>query len=142
MGMTVGGVVAGDGEWRVAESGVVDRIDRLIGSIFGLGLGSPTGKSFTGGRRAACGGGGRRLVVAGNEREKRGRFKRISLTGFPAQKRRISNTDVLFALASSHYGTSQSRQHVDTSLIHIESRKSPTAVLFDVDTRRISTSSL
>ncbi|GKD34931.1 hypothetical protein Tco_1250440 [Tanacetum coccineum] len=34
-------------------------------------------------------------------------------------------------------GASQSRQHVSTSLIHIESRKSPTAMLFDDDTRRI-----
>ncbi|GJT80110.1 hypothetical protein Tco_1054452 [Tanacetum coccineum] len=34
--------------------------------------------------------------------------------------------------------TSQSRQHVDTSLIHIESHKSPTTVLFDVDIGRIS----
>ncbi|GJW50315.1 hypothetical protein Tco_0091666 [Tanacetum coccineum] len=33
---------------------------------------------------------------------------------------------------------SQSRQHVITSLIHIESRKSPTAELFDVDSGRIS----
>ncbi|GKF70857.1 hypothetical protein Tco_0203914, partial [Tanacetum coccineum] len=32
----------------------------------------------------------------------------------------------------------QSRYPVDTSLIHIESRKSPTAELFDVDTGRIS----
>nr|GEY96493.1 hypothetical protein [Tanacetum cinerariifolium] len=32
---------------------------------------------------------------------------------------------------------SQSRQQVDTSLIHIESRKSPTAELFDVDSGRI-----
>ncbi|GKE74139.1 hypothetical protein Tco_1536180, partial [Tanacetum coccineum] len=30
-------------------------------------------------------------------------------------------------------GASQSRQHVDTSLIHLESRKLPTAELFDVD---------
>ncbi|GKF68349.1 hypothetical protein Tco_0198028, partial [Tanacetum coccineum] len=30
------------------------------------------------------------------------------------------------------------KQHVDTSLIHIESRKSPTAMLFDDDTGRIS----
>ncbi|GJR08618.1 ribonuclease H-like domain-containing protein [Tanacetum coccineum] len=37
MGMAVGGVVAGDGEWRVAESGVVDRIDRLMGSGGGGG---------------------------------------------------------------------------------------------------------
>nr|GEV65210.1 reverse transcriptase domain-containing protein [Tanacetum cinerariifolium] len=34
--------------------------------------------------------------------------------------------------------TSQSRQHVDTSLIHFESRKSPTAKLIDVDSGRIS----
>nr|GEV82763.1 reverse transcriptase domain-containing protein [Tanacetum cinerariifolium] len=34
-------------------------------------------------------------------------------------------------------GTSQSRQHVDTSLIHLESCKSPTAELFDVDPGRI-----
>nr|GEV79645.1 hypothetical protein [Tanacetum cinerariifolium] len=34
-------------------------------------------------------------------------------------------------------GTSQSRQHVDTSLIHLESRKSPTVKLFDVDSGRI-----
>nr|GEW55117.1 integrase, catalytic region, zinc finger, CCHC-type, peptidase aspartic, catalytic [Tanacetum cinerariifolium] len=34
--------------------------------------------------------------------------------------------------------TSQSRQHVDTSLIHLESRKSPTAEMFDVDSGRIS----
>ncbi|GJT60209.1 hypothetical protein Tco_1003742 [Tanacetum coccineum] len=41
-------------------------------------------------------------------------------------------------LLVSHYGTSQSIQIVDTSLIHIESRKSPTAVLFDDDNGRIS----
>ncbi|GJS14426.1 hypothetical protein Tco_0408898 [Tanacetum coccineum] len=35
-------------------------------------------------------------------------------------------------------GASQSRQHVITSLIHIESCKSPTAELFDVDSERIS----
>ncbi|GKE77877.1 hypothetical protein Tco_1543997, partial [Tanacetum coccineum] len=34
--------------------------------------------------------------------------------------------------------TSQSRQHVDTSLIHIEFCKSPTIVLFDDDIGRIS----
>ncbi|GKD64080.1 hypothetical protein Tco_1306188, partial [Tanacetum coccineum] len=33
--------------------------------------------------------------------------------------------------------TSQSREYVDTSLIHIESRKSPIAELFDVDSGRI-----
>ncbi|GKA42121.1 hypothetical protein Tco_0734781 [Tanacetum coccineum] len=49
-------------------------------------------------------------------------FKRISLTGFA----------VLIT------GTSQSRQHVKTSLIHLESRKSPTKSLFDVGSRRIS----
>ncbi|GJQ94174.1 ribonuclease H-like domain-containing protein [Tanacetum coccineum] len=35
-------------------------------------------------------------------------------------------------------GLDQNLYSVDTSLIHIESRKSPTAVLFDVDTGRIS----
>ncbi|GJS56566.1 hypothetical protein Tco_0629928 [Tanacetum coccineum] len=35
-------------------------------------------------------------------------------------------------------GASQSRQHVSTSSIRIESCKSPTAELFDVDSRRIS----
>ncbi|GJS51479.1 hypothetical protein Tco_0624841 [Tanacetum coccineum] len=57
-----------------------------------------------------------------------------SLTGFAA------------ALAVLVTGASQSRQHeshhrffpVDTSLIHIESRKSPTKSLFDVGSRRIS----
>ncbi|GJW31117.1 hypothetical protein Tco_0051149, partial [Tanacetum coccineum] len=65
---------------------------------------------------------------------------RISLTGFPAQSIGSSNTDVLDlpCLLVLIIGTSQSRQHVNTSLIHIESRKSPTAVLFDDDTGRIS----
>ncbi|GKB99713.1 hypothetical protein Tco_0985850 [Tanacetum coccineum] len=35
-------------------------------------------------------------------------------------------------------GASQSRQHVITSSIHIESRKSPTKSLFDVGSSRIS----
>ncbi|GJS25118.1 hypothetical protein Tco_0453750 [Tanacetum coccineum] len=35
-------------------------------------------------------------------------------------------------------GASQSKQHVSTSLIHIESCKSPTAELFEVDSGRIS----
>ncbi|GJZ05375.1 hypothetical protein Tco_0538650 [Tanacetum coccineum] len=35
-------------------------------------------------------------------------------------------------------GASQSRQHVDISLIHIESRKPPIKSLFDVDSSRIS----
>ncbi|GJR09745.1 hypothetical protein Tco_0792397 [Tanacetum coccineum] len=51
-----GGVVAGDGEWRLAESGVVDRIDRLMGSIFGLSR-----KSFP--AAASGGGGGRRRCL-------------------------------------------------------------------------------
>nr|GEW32465.1 zinc finger, CCHC-type [Tanacetum cinerariifolium] len=60
--------------------------------------------------------------------------------GFLAQSIRSSNA---IALDSSYLlvlitGTSQSRQHVDTSLIHLESRKSPTAELFDVDSGRIS----
>ncbi|GJY42725.1 hypothetical protein Tco_0430938 [Tanacetum coccineum] len=67
-------------------------------------------------------------------------IQRISLTGFPAQSVGSSNTDVLDlpCLLVLITGMSQSRQHVDTSLIHIESRKSPTAVLFDDDTGRIS----
>ncbi|GJR32925.1 hypothetical protein Tco_1109157 [Tanacetum coccineum] len=67
-------------------------------------------------------------------------FRRTSLTGFPAQSIRSSNA---IALDSPYLlvlitGTSQSRQHVDTSLIHLESRKSPTKSLFDVGSRRIS----
>ncbi|GJV98564.1 putative ribonuclease H-like domain-containing protein [Tanacetum coccineum] len=62
---------------------------------------------------------------------------------------RIS-TGFAAALAVLVTGASQSRQHeshhrffpVDTSLIHIESRKSPTKSLFDVGSRRISPSSL
>ncbi|GJX40802.1 hypothetical protein Tco_0255792 [Tanacetum coccineum] len=67
-------------------------------------------------------------------------IQRISLTGFPAQSVGSSNTDVLDlpCLLVLITGTSQSRQHVNTSLIHIESHKSPTAVLFDDDTGRIS----
>ncbi|GJS37306.1 hypothetical protein Tco_0535688 [Tanacetum coccineum] len=71
-----------------------------------------------------------------------GRFnlRRIYLTGFPAQSVRSSNADALDSpyLLVPITGTSQSRQHVDTSLIHIESRKSPTVELFDVDSGRIS----
>nr|GEU75610.1 hypothetical protein [Tanacetum cinerariifolium] len=67
-------------------------------------------------------------------------FGRTSLTGFPAQSIRSSNA---IALDSPYLlvlvtGTSQSRQHVDTSLIHLESRKPPTAELLDVDFGRIS----
>nr|GEY67010.1 hypothetical protein [Tanacetum cinerariifolium] len=66
-------------------------------------------------------------------------FRRISLTGFPAQS--ISSSNAI-ALDSSYLlvlitGTSQSRQHFDTSLIHLESCKSPTAELFNVDSGRI-----
>nr|GEV51942.1 carnosine N-methyltransferase-like isoform X2 [Tanacetum cinerariifolium] len=50
-------------------------------------------------------------------------FRRTSLTGFPAQSIRSSNA---IALESP------------TSLIHLESRKPPTAELFDVDSGRIS----
>nr|GEZ99256.1 hypothetical protein [Tanacetum cinerariifolium] len=62
-------------------------------------------------------------------------FRRTSLTGFPTQSIRSSNaitidSPYLLVLITE---TSQSRQHVDTSLIHLESRKSPTAELFDVD---------
>ncbi|GJR35023.1 putative reverse transcriptase domain-containing protein [Tanacetum coccineum] len=75
-------------------------------------------------------------------------FRRISLTGFPAQSIRSSNAIALDSpyLLVLIIGTSQSRQHeshhrffpVDTSLIHIEYRKSPTKSLFDVGSRRIS----
>nr|GEU77251.1 RNA-directed DNA polymerase, eukaryota [Tanacetum cinerariifolium] len=65
---------------------------------------------------------------------------RTSLTRFPAQSVRSSNA---YALDSPYFlvlntGTSQSKQHVDTSLIDIESRKSPTKSLFDVGSSRIS----
>ncbi|GJX38571.1 hypothetical protein Tco_0251874 [Tanacetum coccineum] len=67
-------------------------------------------------------------------------IQRISLTGYPAQSVGSSNTDVLDlpCLLVLITGTSQSRQHVDTSLIHIESRKSPTKSLFDAGSSRIS----
>ncbi|GJR57932.1 hypothetical protein Tco_1500094 [Tanacetum coccineum] len=67
-------------------------------------------------------------------------IQRISLTGFPAQSLRSSNTDVLDSpcLLVLINGTSQSRQHVSTSSIHIESCKSPTTELFEVDSGRIS----
>ncbi|GKD53732.1 hypothetical protein Tco_1287119, partial [Tanacetum coccineum] len=68
------------------------------------------------------------------------KIQRISLTGFPAQSVGSSNTDVLDSpcLLVLITGTSQSRQHVITSLIHIESCKSPTKSLFDVGSSRIS----
>nr|GEW50499.1 serine/threonine protein kinase SRPK1 [Tanacetum cinerariifolium] len=67
-------------------------------------------------------------------------FRRTSLTGFPAQSISSSNTIALDSpnLLVLYTEASQSRQHVDTSLIHLESRKSPTAELFDVDSGRIS----
>ncbi|GJU43138.1 hypothetical protein Tco_1200404 [Tanacetum coccineum] len=65
---------------------------------------------------------------------------RTSLKGFPARSVISSNTYALDSLYLLVFitGTSQSRQHVGTSLIHIENCKSPTAVLFDDDTGRIS----
>ncbi|GKA98650.1 hypothetical protein Tco_0826587 [Tanacetum coccineum] len=59
-------------------------------------------------------------------------FRKISLTGFPAQSVRFSNAIALNSLYLLVLitGASQSRQH--------ESRKPPTAELFDVDYRRIS----
>ncbi|GJX69089.1 hypothetical protein Tco_0304816 [Tanacetum coccineum] len=59
-------------------------------------------------------------------------LRRISLTGFPAQSVRSSNTialDSLYLLVLIT-GTSPSRQH--------ESRKLPTAELFDVNSGRIT----
>nr|GEY05891.1 NADH dehydrogenase subunit 1, mitochondrial [Tanacetum cinerariifolium] len=67
-------------------------------------------------------------------------LRRTSVTGFPAQSNSSSNTVALDSpyLLVLNTGASQSRQRVDTSLIHIESRKSPTAELFDDDSGRIS----
>ncbi|GJS69185.1 hypothetical protein Tco_0702026 [Tanacetum coccineum] len=67
-------------------------------------------------------------------------IQRISLTGFLAQIIRSSNADALDLpyLLVLITGASQSRQHVDTSLIHIESYKSPTKSLFDAGSSRIS----
>nr|GFA12518.1 reverse transcriptase domain-containing protein [Tanacetum cinerariifolium] len=59
-------------------------------------------------------------------------LRRTSITGFPAQSSRSSDaiaTDLPYLLVLNT-GASQSRQH--------ESRKPPTAELFDVDSRRIS----
>ncbi|GJZ82629.1 hypothetical protein Tco_0647802, partial [Tanacetum coccineum] len=93
------------------------------------------------------------------------KIQRISLTRFPAQSVGSSNTNELDSPCLHVLNTrmSQSRQHdmsesdsyylfdlvvnsftgttrypVDTSLIHIESRKSPTTELFEVDSGRIS----
>ncbi|GJV92610.1 hypothetical protein Tco_1540423 [Tanacetum coccineum] len=67
-------------------------------------------------------------------------FRRTSLTGFPAQSIRSSNAVALDSpyLLVLITRTSQRRQHVDTSLIQLASRKSPTKSLFDVGSRRIS----
>ncbi|GJV32568.1 hypothetical protein Tco_1392968 [Tanacetum coccineum] len=54
------------------------------------------------------------------------------------KERRIRRDGFTAALAILVTRASQSRQHVDTSLVHIESLKSPTAKLFDDDSRRIS----
>nr|GEU86155.1 hypothetical protein [Tanacetum cinerariifolium] len=58
---------------------------------------------------------------------------------FSAQSVRSSNAialDSLYLLILIT-GASQSRQHVDTSLIHMESQKPPTKSLFDVGSSRI-----
>nr|GEV78220.1 hypothetical protein [Tanacetum cinerariifolium] len=59
---------------------------------------------------------------------------------FPAQSVGFSNAITLDSpyLLVLIIGTSQSRQYVDTSLIRIESRKSPTKTLLDVGSSRIS----
>ncbi|GKA72928.1 hypothetical protein Tco_0779144 [Tanacetum coccineum] len=80
------------------------------------------------------------LGLSGLPRLGRFNFRGTSLIGFLAQSVGSSNA---IALDSSYLlvlitGASQSRQHVDTSLIHIESRKPPTKSLFDVGSRRIS----
>nr|GEZ87011.1 hypothetical protein [Tanacetum cinerariifolium] len=67
-------------------------------------------------------------------------IKTVSTKGSPAQSVGSSNTEVsdLPCLLVLITGTSQSRQRVITSLIHIESCKSPTKSLFDVGSSRIS----
>ncbi|GKD40942.1 hypothetical protein Tco_1261149 [Tanacetum coccineum] len=85
-------------------------------------------EKFSGG-----GGGQWRLPEIGEEGE-----RELGLR-FPAQSIRSSNAialDLSYLLVLI-IGMSQSRQYVDTSLIHLESCKSPTAELFDVDSRRI-----
>ncbi|GJV28892.1 zinc finger, CCHC-type containing protein [Tanacetum coccineum] len=53
-------------------------------------------------------------------------------------KIRVDQLVTILLIESSIYLLDQNRYPVDTSLIHIESRKSPTIMLFDVDTGRIS----
>ncbi|GJR44052.1 hypothetical protein Tco_1312155 [Tanacetum coccineum] len=68
------------------------------------------------------------------------RWQDTSVRGFPTQTVRSSNAialDSLYLLVLI-IGTSQSKQHVYTSLIHIESCKPPIAELFDVDYGSIS----
>ncbi|GJR25350.1 hypothetical protein Tco_1101582 [Tanacetum coccineum] len=59
----------------------------------------------------------------------------LDSTGMRSSNEIALDSSYLLVLSS---GTSQSRQHADTSLIHIESRKPPTVELFDVDSGRIS----
>ncbi|GJV65274.1 hypothetical protein Tco_1476102 [Tanacetum coccineum] len=68
-------------------------------------------------------------------------FKRISLTGFRSctsrsRYRSVSKQTTRTSLI--HIESHHRFFPVDTSLIHIESRKSPTKSLFDVGSRRIS----
>ncbi|GJZ06508.1 hypothetical protein Tco_0540301 [Tanacetum coccineum] len=51
---------------------------------------------------------------------------------------RVNEIVTIFLIESSIHILDQNRYPVDTSLIHIESRKPPTAELFDVDSGRIS----
>ncbi|GJR34708.1 zinc finger, CCHC-type containing protein [Tanacetum coccineum] len=51
---------------------------------------------------------------------------------------RVNQLVTILLIESSIHLLDQNRYPVDTSLIHIDTRKSPTAVLFDVDTRKIS----
>ncbi|GJY47593.1 hypothetical protein Tco_0436656 [Tanacetum coccineum] len=51
---------------------------------------------------------------------------------------RVNQIVTIFMIESSIHLLDQNRYPVDTSLIHIESRKSPTAELFNVDSRRTS----
>ncbi|GJW88999.1 hypothetical protein Tco_0164339 [Tanacetum coccineum] len=51
---------------------------------------------------------------------------------------RVNQIVTVFLIESSIHLLDQNRYLVDRILIHIESRKSPTVVLFDVDTGRIS----
>ncbi|GJV95789.1 hypothetical protein Tco_1547366 [Tanacetum coccineum] len=46
---------------------------------------------------------------------------------------RVNQIVTIFLIESSIHLLDQNRYPVDTSLIHLESRKSPTAELFDVD---------